>query len=69
MNSQLNLLLDHLLKEGRITPYQAADLYRVHSFHRRMADLRQAGVKFRKVPKRDNTGRRYIEYQFAGIAA
>lgn len=70
MNTQLALLFDHLVRLGRITPMQAHELYRVNSFHRRMADLRDKfGVKFRKMRKTDNTGRRYVEYVFAGVGA
>lgn len=65
---QLQLLLDHLIHVGHITPMQARELYRVNSFHRRMADLKQqVGVQFVKRWKHDNTGRRYVSYQFAGF--
>jgi hypothetical protein len=45
---QLELLFDHLVSLGSISPYEAQDLYNVHAFHRRMADLRDMGVKFTK---------------------
>lgn len=66
---QVELLYDHLVSLGSISPYEAHDLYNVNSFHRRMADLRTMGVKFRKEAKRDHTGRRYVKYHFAGVAA
>jgi hypothetical protein len=66
---QLELLFDHLVSLGSISPYEAQDLYNVHAFHRRMADLRDMGVKFTKEGKRDHTGRRYVKYHFAGISA
>ena len=65
MSTQLELLHDHLVKRGSITPYEARDLYRVNSFHRRMADLANEGVMFEKVRKTDNTGRQYVEYRLA----
>ena len=67
--TQLELLFDHLVSRRSITPYEAHDLYNVNSFHRRMADLRNMGVNFRKEWKQDNTGRRYVKYHFAGVAA
>ena len=60
--SQVELLFDHLVRVGSITPYIARDLYRCNSFHRRMADLRNLGVDLKKQMKHDNTGRRYVEY-------
>ena len=63
------LLFDHLVSVGSISPYEAHDLYMVNSFHRRMADLRNMGVKLRKEWKRDHTGRKYVRYYFAGVAA
>lgn len=66
---QHELLFDHLISVGSITPVEAQKLYNVNSFHRRMADLREQGVKFRKESKRDHTGRRYVKYVFAGVAA
>jgi hypothetical protein len=66
---QVELLFDHLVNIRSITPEEARTLYGVRSFHRRMADLREQGVKFRKEAKRDNTGRRYVKYHFAGVSA
>lgn len=63
---QLDLLFDHLITRKTISPMEAYNLYSVRSFHRRMADLRELGVKFKKARKVDNTGRRYVEYQYAG---
>jgi hypothetical protein len=66
---QLELLFDHLVSLGSISPYEAHDLYNVNAFHRRMADLREQGVRFKKENKRDHTGRRYVKYHFAGVSA
>lgn len=66
---QIELLFDHLVTLRSITPVEAQKLYNVNSFHRRMADLRNMGVKFRKESKRDHTGRRYVKYHFVGVSA
>lgn len=67
---QSELLFDHLVSIGSITPVEALALYQVRSFHRRMSDLaQQHGVKFRKERKRDHTGRAYVKYHFAGVSA
>lgn len=64
---QVDLLYDHLVNNKTITPLEAQELYQVRSFHRRMADLVKLGVKLGKTSKRDNTGRRYVEYRFMGV--
>jgi hypothetical protein len=64
--TQTALIFDHLVRKGSITPYEARDLYRVNSFHRRMADLRDQGIRLAKTRKIDNTGRAYVEYRLAG---
>lgn len=70
MNKPQNeLLFDHLVSLRSITPEEARTLYGVRSFHRRMADLRLLGVKFRKERKTDHTGRAYVKYHFAGVTA
>lgn len=68
-DTQVNLLHNHLLTEGSISPLEAAALYRVGSFHRRMRDLWERGVEFRKERKVDATGHPYVRYYYAGQAA
>jgi hypothetical protein len=65
---QVDLLFDHLVSLKSITPMEAQELYNVRSFHRRMADLRDMGVRFTKERKKDHTGRAYVKYHFAGVA-
>jgi hypothetical protein len=65
---QVDLLFDHMVKIKSITPEEARMLYGVRSFHRRMADLRDLGVNFKKERCIDNTGRQYVKYHFAGAA-
>jgi hypothetical protein len=68
-HTQLYLLWDHLISVGSITPVEAHELYQVRSFHRRMSDLAEQGVKFRKERRRDHTGRQYVKYHYAGFNA
>jgi hypothetical protein len=68
VHSQTDMMLDHFIRVGALTPLVAHDLYGVNSFHRRIADLRAQGCKFDKVGKRDNRGRRYVEYSLAQAA-
>lgn len=62
MTPQARTVLRHLVKEGSITPMVAAGIYKVRSLPRRIADLKEAGVKVERELKKDATGQRYAFY-------
>ena len=62
LNTQLHKLARHFRIKGTCTPFEAANLYDVLSFHRRIRDLVERGWKFSTYRKKDLTGRHYVEY-------
>lgn len=62
MTPQVRTVLKHLVKEGSITPMVAAGIYKVRSLPRRIADLKEAGVKIETELRKDATGQRYAFY-------
>lgn len=59
---QIDVLADHFMKKGDISPHEARDIYRIDSFHRRLSDLKDRGFKFRSESRTDLTGKRYRRY-------
>ena len=62
MKSQNEKIEDHLIKVGSISWVEAADLYRVRSLTRRIADLRERGWAIDSEWRRDTLGQRYVRY-------
>ena len=63
--SQNDQILTHLRDVGSISWVEANDLYRVRSLTRRIADLRQRGLKIISEWKTDRLGQRYTRYSLA----
>ena len=63
--SQNDKILTHLRDVGSISWVEANDLYRVRSLTRRIADLRQRGLKIISEWKTDRLGQRYTRYSLA----
>ena len=63
--SQNDQILTHLRDIGSISWVEANDLYRVRSLTRRIADLRQRGLKIISEWKTDRLGQRYTRYILA----
>ena len=63
--SQNDKILTHLRDVGSISWVEANDLYRVRSLTRRIADLRQRGLKIISEWKTDRLGQRYTRYILA----
>jgi hypothetical protein len=63
--SQNDQILTHLRDVGSISWVEANDLYRVRSLTRRIADLRQRGLKIISEWKTDRLGQRYTRYILA----
>jgi succinate dehydrogenase/fumarate reductase flavoprotein subunit len=56
-------IYDHLRSEGNISGIEAAALYRCRDLPKRMSELKQAGVLFKRTMKSDHTGQRYARYE------
>ena len=63
MKSQTGKLIDHFLRKKSITWVEAADLYRVRSLTRRIADIRAKGMPIISEWRRDLNGQRYVRYR------
>lgn len=62
MKTQTEKIGDHLMKVGSISWVEAADLYRVRSLTRRIADLREQDWPIESEWRRDTLGQRYVRY-------
>lgn len=63
--SQNDKILTHLKQVGSISWLEAADLYRVRSLTRRIADLREQGHEIVSEWKHDLLGQKYTRYSLA----
>ena len=68
MTPQCETVLKHLLSGGSITGVEAEQVHRVRHLPRRIADLREAGIKIDREMRKDATGQRYARYTFGGKA-
>ena len=64
MQSQTQRVLDYIKANGSITD-QEAQILRVRRLASRIFDLKQSGVAFNKVDKKDNFGQKYRSYSLA----
>ena len=60
--TQREMLRRHLTTIGTITQVEAAALYKVRSLTKRIAELRDAGMRIESEWRRDMTGQRYVRY-------
>lgn len=63
--TQVEILCEHFRFKRTITPLEARTLYRIESLSRRICDLKELGLKFKKRRLLDLTGRRYVVYERA----
>lgn len=59
---QLRTLAEHFKKGMSITQYEALLLYRIAALPRRIKDMEEYGVRFKREMRRDETGRSYAKY-------
>lgn len=62
LNPQAQLILDLMYNKGSVTAVEASAVYRVRALPRRIADIKEAGYKVRRVLLKDETGQRYARY-------
>lgn len=63
MQSQNQMILNHMVDQGSISGLEAAELYRVRSLPRRICDLKEAGFKIISEWREDPLGQRYKKYR------
>ncbi|WP_349434227.1 helix-turn-helix domain-containing protein [Pararhizobium sp. A13] len=68
--TQVEKILNHIQKNGSITQREAYLDYGIQSFHRRLSDIREMGVRLLPVQKvHPTTGQEYTRYFIAGSKA
>jgi len=68
--TQVEKILNHIQKNGSITQREAYLDYSIQSFHRRLSDIREMGIKLLPVTKvHPTTGQEYTRYYLAGSKA
>lgn len=61
--TQVEKLLNHMRKIGPISQRDAYLEYDIQSFHRRLSDIREMGIKLKATPKVNPvTGQEYTRY-------
>lgn len=64
LSPQCRQILRHLQEKGSISNMEAQTIYRIRALPRRIADLREAGVRTVKKFRKDLTGQRYVRYYY-----
>ena len=68
--TQVEKILNHIKKNGSITQREAYLDYAIQSFHRRLSDIREMGIRLLPVTKvHPTTGQEYTRYYIAGDKA
>ncbi len=68
--TQVEMILNHIEKNGSITQREAYLDYGIQSFHRRLSDIREMGIKLLAVQKtHPTTGQEYTRYYIHGSKA
>lgn len=57
----------HLLRHGKLTQAQAAEMFRCRSLSSRISELRRVGFRINKIRCYDNFGQMYVTYAFEGF--
>ena len=63
--TQVETLIRHFKTAGSITNVEAQSVYKIRALPRRISDLEQRGMKFKRERKTDLTGQRYVRYVLA----
>jgi hypothetical protein len=67
--TQVEIMLNHLQKNGSITQREAFLDYGIQSFHRRITDLKDIGVILAPERKKHKvTGQEYTRYHYLGLS-
>jgi len=61
--NQAMIVLNHLVKNGTITPLKARHVYRIESLSSRISWLRKHGYRIQGTWHLDESGKRYREYR------
>ena len=62
LKPQTQLVLDHLMNYGHITPVEAGAVYKIRCLPKRISELKEAGVLIQTQLRSDATGQRYAHY-------
>ena len=58
-------IIEHLLKCGSLSAYEALLMHRIAALPRRISDIEDAGIAITRTRRKDQTGRAYVRYSLA----